>query len=149
MRRYRIVVAYDGTNYCGWQVQPNGITVEEVLNKKISKITGEDIHIIGASRTDSGVHSMGNVAVFDTNTSIPPEKFMHALNQKLPDDIVIVKSDEVAADWHPRYQDEVLKTYEYHIYNSKIPNPLKRHFSTFVSFPLEVANERGREVLSG
>ena len=73
MRRYRIVVAYDGTNYCGWQVQPNGITVEEVLNKKISKITGEDIHIIGASRTDSGVHSMGNVAVFDTNTSIPAE----------------------------------------------------------------------------
>ena len=143
MRRYRIVVAYDGTNYCGWQVQPNGITVEEVLNKKISKITGEDIHIIGASRTDSGVHSMGNVAVFDTNTSIPPEKFMHALNQKLPDDIVIVKSDEVAKDWHPRYQDEVLKTYEYHIYNSKIPNPLKRHFSTFVSFPLNV--ERMRE----
>ena len=143
MRRYRIVVAYDGTNYCGWQVQPNGITVEEVLNKKISKLTGEDIHIIGASRTDSGVHAMGNVAVFDTETRIPPEKFMHALNQKLPEDIVIVKSDEVAADWHPRYQDEVLKTYEYHIYNSKIQNPLKRHFHTFVSFPLDV--ERMRE----
>lgn len=143
MRRYRIVVAYDGTNYCGWQVQPNGITVEEVLNKKISKLTGEDIHIIGASRTDSGVHAMGNVAVFDTETSIPPEKFMHALNQRLPEDIVVVKSDEVAADWHPRYQDEVLKTYEYRIYNSKIQNPLKRYFSTFVSFPLDV--ERMRE----
>ena len=64
MKRVRIVVAYDGTNYCGWRVQPNGITVEEVLNKKISAITGEDIHIIGASRTDSGVHAMGNVAVF-------------------------------------------------------------------------------------
>ena len=90
MKRVRIVVAYDGTNYCGWQVQPNGITVEEVLNKKISALTGEDIHIIGASRTDSGVHAMGNVAVFDTNATIPGERVAYALNQKLPDDIVVV-----------------------------------------------------------
>ena len=78
MKRVRIVVAYDGTNYCGWQVQPNGITVEEVLNKKISAITGEDIHIIGASRTDSGVHAMGNVAVFDTENRMPGEKICFA-----------------------------------------------------------------------
>ena len=65
-RRVKLTVAYDGTDYCGWQIQPNGITVEEVLNKKISKLTGEDIRIIGASRTDSGVHALGNVAVFDT-----------------------------------------------------------------------------------
>lgn len=63
MRRIRIVVAYDGTNYCGWQIQPNGITIEEILNRQISKLTGEDIRIIGASRTDSGVHALGNVAV--------------------------------------------------------------------------------------
>lgn len=63
-RRVKLTVAYDGTDYCGWQIQPNGITVEEVLNKKISKLTGEDIRIIGASRTDSGVHALGNVAVF-------------------------------------------------------------------------------------
>ena len=62
-RRVKLTVAYDGTDYCGWQIQPNGITVEEVLNKKISKLTGEDIRIIGASRTDSGVHALGNVAV--------------------------------------------------------------------------------------
>ena len=66
MRRMRLTVAYDGTDYCGWQVQPNGITVEEVLNKAVSKLTGEDIHVIGASRTDSGVHALGYVAVFDT-----------------------------------------------------------------------------------
>ncbi len=150
MKRIRIVVAYDGTDYCGWQIQPNGITVEEVLNKKISVLTGEDIHIIGASRTDSGVHALGNVAVFDTESRIPGDRFAYALNQKLPDDIVIVSSDEVAADWHPRYQDKVLKTYEYHIYNAKIQNPLKRHHSTFVSFPLDVEQMRkGAQYLVG
>ena len=113
MRRVRIVVAYDGTNYCGWQVQPNGITVEEVLNAKLQKLTGEKIRIIGASRTDSGVHALGNVAVFDTESSIPPERMAYALNQRLPEDIVIVRSEEVPLDWHPRYQDEVTKTYEH------------------------------------
>lgn len=142
MKRVRIVVAYDGTNYCGWQVQPNGVTVEEVLNKKISALTGEDIHIIGASRTDSGVHALGNVAVFDTESRIPGERMAYALNQRLPDDIVIVKSDEVAADWHPRYQNEITKTYEYHIYNAKTPNPMKRHYSTFVSYELDVDKMR-------
>ena len=111
MRRIKLTVAYDGTDYCGWQIQPNGITIEEVLNKKLSKLTGENIVIIGASRTDSGVHAMGNVAVFDTKSPIPPERFSYALNQKLPDDIVIVKSEEVPSDWHPRYQDHIVKTY--------------------------------------
>lgn len=142
MKRVRIVVAYDGTNYCGWQIQPNGITIEEILNKKISTLTGEDIHIIGASRTDSGVHAMGNVAVFDTESRIPPERMAYALNQKLPEDIVIVKSDEVPLDWHPRYQDEIIKTYEYHIYNAKAPDPLKRRYCTFVSFPMDVEKMR-------
>ena len=76
MRRIKLTVAYDGTDYCGWQIQPNGITIEEVLNKKLSKLTGENIVIIGASRTDSGVHAMGNVAVFDTESPIPPERFL-------------------------------------------------------------------------
>ena len=134
--------AYDGTDYCGWQIQPNGITVEEVLNKKLKKLTGEDIHVIGASRTDSGVHALGNVAVFDTESSIPAERMAYALNQRLPDDIVIVCSKEVPLDWHPRYQDEILKTYEYHIYNAPVPNPLKRRYSTFVSFPMNVEKMR-------
>ena len=115
MKRIRLLVSYDGTDYCGWQIQPNGITIEEVLNKKLKKLTGEDIHIIGASRTDSGVHALGNVAVFDTDSPIPPERMAYALNQKLPADIVIVKSEEVLPDWHPRYQEQISKTYEYHI----------------------------------
>ncbi len=142
MRRIRIVVAYDGTDYCGWQLQPNGITIEEVLNSRLKRLTGEDIHVIGASRTDSGVHALGNVAVFDTESPIPPDRMAYALNQKLPRDIVIVRSDEVALDWHPRYQRQVTKTYEYHIYNASVPNPLKRKHSAFISFPLEVEKMR-------
>ncbi len=150
MRRVRLFVAYDGTDYCGWQVQPNGITVEEVLNRELGRLTGEDIHIIGASRTDSGVHALMNVAVFDTDSSIPPERMAYALNQRMPEDIVITKSDEVGADWHPRYQDNVRKTYEYHIYNAPILNPLKRKYSAFVSFPMDVEKmRRGAAYLVG
>ena len=98
--------------------------------------------MIGASRTDSGVHALGNVAVFDTESSIPAERMAYALNQRLPDDIVIVSSKEVPLDWHPRYQDEILKTYEYHIYNAPVQNPLKRRYSAFVSFPMNVEKMR-------
>ena len=142
IKRIRITVAYDGTDYCGWQIQPNGITVEEVLNKAISKLTGEDIHVIGASRTDSGVHALGNVAVFDTCSTIPGERMAYALNQRLPEDIVIVKSEEDPLTWHPRYQDEITKTYEYHIYNARVPDPLKRRTCAFVSFPMDVEKMR-------
>ena len=137
MRRIKLTVAYDGTNYCGWQIQPNGITIEEVLNKALKKLTGEDILVIGASRTDSGVHAIGNVAVFDTETTIPPEKISVALNQRLPEDIVITNSEEVAADFHPRYCD-CSKTYEYHIINTRIPIPTKRLTNYFVSYPLDI-----------
>ena len=98
MKRIKLIVAYDGTNYCGWQIQPNGLTIEEVLNRKLSKVLKEDIHVIGASRTDLGVHALGNVAVFDTDTSIPPERIAYAVNQKMPEDIVIVSSEEVPKD---------------------------------------------------
>ena len=78
MKRVKLIVAYDGTNYCGWQVQPNGITIEQVLNENLSKLLGEEITVTGASRTDSGVHSMGNVAIFDTETRMPADKISFA-----------------------------------------------------------------------
>ena len=89
MKRVKLIVAYDGTNYCGWQIQPNGITIEQVLNENLSKLLGEEITVTGASRTDSGVHSMGNVAIFDTETRMPADKISFALNQRLPEDIVV------------------------------------------------------------
>ena len=142
MKRIRLTVAYDGTDYCGWQVQKNGITVEEVLNRALSRLTGEDITVIGASRTDAGVHARGNVAVFDTDTRIPAERIACALNTLLPEDVVAVKSEEVPAGWHPRRCVSV-KTYEYRILNREVPDPIRRRDTYFVSFPLDI--ERMRE----
>lgn len=141
MKRIKLTVAYDGTKYCGWQIQPNGITIEQVLNRRLSVLTGEEIRVIGASRTDSGVHARGNVAVFDTETTIPPTRISYALNQKMPEDIVVVKSEEVQLTWHPRYCNSI-KTYEYHIFNSETPDPTRRLTSTFVSYSLDIEKMR-------
>lgn len=149
MKRVRLLISYDGTNYCGWQIQINGITVEEVVNKALTDLLGEEIAVIGASRTDSGVHAMGNVAVFDTETKIPAEKISFALNQRLPNDIRIQKSDEVPLDWHPRYRDSV-KTYEYKILNRRFPDPLQRFYTHFVYMPLdEEKMKRAAEYIVG
>lgn len=142
MRRIMLRIAYDGTNYVGWQKQPNGIAVEEVINNALSGLTGENIEVIGASRTDSGVHAMGNVAVFDTESRIPGEKFSFALNQRLPEDIVVQESSEVDAEFHPRYA-ECTKTYEYRIYNATHRNPLNSRYTYF--FHGELDTDRMRE----
>jgi tRNA pseudouridine38-40 synthase len=89
MKRIRLRVAYDGTNYSGWQIQPNAPTIEKKLDEAIYALTGENVHVTGASRTDAGVHALGNVAVFDTASSIPADKFTYALNRYLPEDIII------------------------------------------------------------
>lgn len=136
MKRIMLVVAYDGTNYHGWQIQPNGISVEEVLNKHLTELLKEEIIVIGASRTDSGVHALGNVAVFDTQTQIPGDKISFALNQRLPKDIVIQKSMEVAEDFHPRFCNST-KTYQYTILNSRFPKPTHRLYSHFIYYPLK------------
>ena len=105
--------------------------------------------MIGASRTDAGVHAKGNVAVFDTESTIPADRFAYALNPLLPEDIVVVASDEVEADWHPRYCDTE-KTYEYKILNSKFPDPMRRRDTYHVSFDLDLEKMReAAEYLKG
>ena len=136
-KRIMLTIAYDGTEYVGWQLQPNGIAVEQVINKALSDLLKENIVIAGASRTDSGVHAAGNVAVFDTETRIPAEKICFALNQRLPADIVCISSCEVRPDFHPRHAD-CTKTYEYYIYNAVHPDPIKRRYSYFVYLPLDI-----------
>lgn len=136
-KRIKLVVAYDGTNYCGWQVQPNGETIEGVLNRELSSLLGEDVKVTGASRTDSGVHSLGNVAIFDTDTRIPPEKISYALNIRLPEDIVVQDSCEVAPDFHPRHCNS-RKTYEYRILNRRFAMPTRRLDTYFYHRPLDV-----------
>lgn len=145
MKRVGLVVAYDGTNYSGWQIQQNGITVQGVLNDTLSELLGEKIEIIGASRTDAGVHALGNVAVFDTNTRIPGEKISYALNQRLPEDIRIQLSEEVEPDFHPRYCNSE-KTYEYRILNRRFPVPTERLYSYHYHYKLDV--EKMREATS-
>lgn len=149
MRRIKLIVSYDGTDYCGWQVQPGKRTIEGELNKALSSLLHEEIAVIGASRTDAGVHGLGNIAVFDTESRIPGEKFSYALNQRLPEDIVIQESSEVAADYHPRKCNST-KTYEYRIWNHPFPNPLNRRYATFVYTPLDVERmERAAKFLEG
>lgn len=129
-KRFLLRVAYDGTAYCGWQLQPQVKTVEGELNRCLSALTGEEIQVIGASRTDAGVHAYGNVAVFDSATSIPAEKLPYALNQKLPEDIRIQSGVQVADDFHPRHCDS-RKTYEYRIHCADFPLPTARLYSYF------------------
>lgn len=141
MKRVMIIVSYDGTNYCGWQMQPNGITIEEVLNKKLSQLLNEDIKVIGVSRTDSGVHALGNVAVFDTKARMQADKISFAMNVRLPDDIRIQESREVPLDFHPR-RAKSYKTYEYKIWNHTFLEPTKRLYSLFCYIPLDVNKMR-------
>ncbi|MCM1106779.1 MAG: tRNA pseudouridine(38-40) synthase TruA [Blautia sp.] len=134
--RVKLIVAYDGTAYCGWQLQPNGVTVEQKLNEALSSLFGEEIHVIGASRTDAGVHSLGNVCVFDTDTRMPAEKICYALNQRLPEDIVVQSSCEADASFHPRYAKS-RKTYEYRILNRSFRLPDRRLYTYFYHYPLD------------
>jgi len=137
MKRVMLVIAYDGTRYCGWQAQPNGLTIEEILNRMLTEILKEPIIVIGASRTDSGVHALGNVAVFDTFTKIPAEMISFVLNKRLPKDVVIQQSKEVPLQFHPR-QCKSKKTYQYSILNSRFQVPTKRLYSYFLYVPLQV-----------
>ena len=141
MKRVRLTVAYDGTNYCGWQIQANGNTVQAELNRHLSRLLQEEIMTIGASRTDAGVHALGNVAVFDTNARMPGEKISYALNQRLPEDIRIQCSEEVSADFHPRYCESE-KTYEYRILNRRFPLPTERFYSYFYHYNLDLEKMR-------
>ena len=149
MKRIKLTVAYDGTDYCGWQIQKNGVTVEEVLNRALSRLIGDRVTVIGASRTDAGVHAQGNVAVFDTDTRIPAERIAYAVNALLPEDVVVVSSGEVPAGWHPRKCVSV-KTYEYRILNREFPDPVRRRDTYFVPFQLDLDRMRqAAEYLKG
>lgn len=136
MKRVKLTVAYDGTHYSGWQIQPNAVTIEEVLNRHLSELLQEPIKVIGASRTDAGVHALGNVAVFDTSARMPAEKISYAMNTRLPEDIRIQESCQVPEDFHPRFCKTV-KTYEYRILNRRFPDPTRRLYSLFYYYPLD------------
>ena len=138
-RRVMLTVAYDGTAYSGFALQKTSPkpTIEGLLNHAIHALTGEDVRVTGASRTDAGVHALGNVAVFDTKSPVPPENMMNALNPLLPADVRIVASKEVDAAFHPRHV-KCVKTYQYRILNSPVALPTLSRYTHRVPMPLNV-----------
>lgn len=127
MRNIKLIIEYDGTNYAGWQKQNNAVTVQEVVEKAIKRITKENVKLIGSSRTDTGVHAKGFVANFYTECRIPDEKIRDAVNSKLPYDIVILSSNRVDKDFHARY-NSMGKTYVYTILNRRERAAIDRNY---------------------
>lgn len=123
LRRIKLTIEYDGTNYHGWQVQDNAHTVQAELEKAILRITGERVRITGSGRTDTGVHALGQVAHFDTSSMISAEKFRNALSAVLPLDVAVISSEEVDFDFHSRFS-AIGKTYEYRVFNRHIRSPI-------------------------
>ena len=149
MRNIKLTIEYDGTDYHGWQSQINAAAVQDVVASAVRKLTGEDVNLIGASRTDSGVHALGQVANFTTASDIPADKFAYALNTLLPEDIVVRKSAEADMSFHARYSARG-KKYKYLIYNSVFPSALLRHRACHVFYSLDVeAMRRAAEFFLG
>ncbi len=138
MPRILLTIAYDGTAYSGWQKQKNPAvrTVEGTVEEALSALFGKPVEVIGASRTDAGVHALGQRAVLDIETSIPTEKLPLALLKYLPEDITVVSAQTVADTFHPRF-DCVKKTYSYRIWNGKTKNPKERLYAAFEHIPLD------------
>ena len=136
--RILLTVSYDGTDFCGYQIQPNGRTVEEVLNTAIEKLTGEKVKSIASGRTDSGVHALCQKVHFDTNFSIPPEKFKNALNSLLPPDVKVISSKKVSADFNARYSAKK-KTYRYSLYAGDFEEPLYQRYKTLINFTPDIS----------
>ncbi len=136
--RIKITVEYDGTEYCGWQVQPNGVTVQQRLNEAVEALTDEKTSVVGSGRTDSGVHAAGQVAHFDTNSTIPPQRFAAALNSVLPADIRVLSSCEAEEGFHARFCAKK-KTYSYKMYIAETVRPLWDRYACLLAYPVDVA----------
>ncbi|NBG88981.1 tRNA pseudouridine(38-40) synthase TruA [Isachenkonia alkalipeptolytica] len=149
MRNILLNLAYDGTNYSGWQIQPNGVTIEEKLMEAFRRMDGSKVKIIGSGRTDARVHARGQRANVHLNSSVPTERLPFALNAKLPPDIVVTGAREVPLDFHARY-DALGKTYRYRLYTGPFPDPIGRNYQYHVKEKLEMEGLReALEILKG
>ena len=137
MRNIKLTIKYDGTAYHGWQSQKNAVTVQDVVENAILKMTGARPRLIGCSRTDTGVHAEHFVCNFGSETRIPCEKLPLALNAHLPDDIVCTLAEDVAEDFHSRYSAKK-KRYTYYIQNSRFPDVFKINYAWHYQYPLDV-----------
>jgi len=141
MRNIKLVIEYDGTNYHGWQVQTNALTIQEVIENKIGIMTQEQVRLIASGRTDAGVHALGQVASFKTSSSLPADVLRHGLNRLLPEDIAIQSAVEVDEHFHPQFEAK-RKTYRYVILNRERRSALHRNYSWHLPQPLDLAAMR-------
>lgn len=141
MKNIKLIIEYEGTNYAGWQVQNDLATVQGELKKAIDIATGEEIKLIGSGRTDKKVHALGQVANFQTNSSIPGERYKYLLEFLLPEDISIVNSEEVDIKFHSRF-DATRKRYKYIVYNKELPRAIYRNFSYHICYELNIDHMR-------
>ncbi len=139
MRNIMLVIEYDGTGYNGWQTQRNKTTIQETIESALRSITNEETELIGASRTDSGVHALGQTANFVTSSKIKVERIPFALNSLLPKDIAVTSAEEVSYDFHARFSSKG-KKYKYTILNSEFPSPLRRSNTYFYPTELNIDN---------
>ncbi len=137
MRKIKLLIEYDGTQYHGWQVQPNALTIQEVVQDKIKIMTRHPVHLIASGRTDAGVHALGQVACFATSTRIPVEGFRDGLNSLLPPDITILSAEEAGPNFHPQFMAK-RKTYLYRVLNCDPPSAVYRNFAWHIPFPLDL-----------
>jgi tRNA pseudouridine38-40 synthase len=149
MRNFKMVVEYDGTSYCGWQRQKNGISIQQILEDKLRFITGETITVIGSGRTDAGVHACNQVASFKSDTRLPAEILFRGINGLLPPDIVVKSLEEVDAQFHAQH-DARGKIYVYRICNKQLRPALGRNYFWFIHHPLDLpAMEQAAGYLTG
>lgn len=149
MTNIKLTIQYDGTNYCGWQKQNNGKSIQEEIEKAIHRITGERVDLIGSGRTDGGVHALGQVANFKTDSTVPPDRFKYALNSILPQDICIISSELVPDSFHSQF-DAKGKIYRYTIYNREVRNPIYNRYVYHVPKKLDLPSmEKGAECFLG
>lgn len=135
-KNIRLILSYDGSQYHGWQRQKNGITIQEVIEEKIQRITGEPITLYASGRTDAGVHALGQVCNFKTQSKMSPNDLKNGLNSLLPDDIFVKDAAYATDDFHSRYSAKG-KTYEYRILNKDIPDIFSRNYVWYVRMPLD------------
>jgi tRNA pseudouridine38-40 synthase len=141
MRNFKMIVEYDGTAYCGWQRQENGLTIQQVLEEAIQLITGEKVTVIGSGRTDAGVHALNQVAHFKSCSRLPVINIYRGMNSVLPPDIVVKELEEVTDDFHAQH-DVKSKVYVYKICNQRLRPVLGRNYFWFIRFPLDLERMR-------
>ena len=136
MRNIRLTVAYDGTEYHGWALQPNHRTIQGTLVEVAERLTGERVFLLGAGRTDAGVHALGQTASFKTRAGLSTEEFLRAFNALLPAAIRVLRCEEESPDFQPRWKAQA-KTYQYRIYRGRIVPPFEQRYVLHYPFPLD------------